>query len=263
MYKHWKKILLAMTAFFWNACDDNSATAPVFGGSDSSSSTATDGLSSSSAAQHSSSSVAQNPSSSSNVENANSSSATQSSSSEAGSSSSTPVPESSSSLEVIPQPLYGVLMGEICTKTLGDSTLVCADGLTCVESVIENAEIPSCSGDQICAKYGVLMVKEKTYKCSDGRVYNEAEFMANYNIFIKTKKEEKTPCHMNGTNAVECDNGETFSIETDEKGNKIYSNAFVQLSEKSFFEKYELLERMPVLYGPPCVFDGTCGDEEK
>ena len=68
---------------------------------------------------------------------------------------------------------------------------------------------------------------------------------------------------MNGSNAVECDNGETFSIETDEKGNKIYSNAFVQLSEKSFFEKYELLERMPVLYGPPCVFDGTCGDEEK
>lgn len=263
MYKHWKKILLAMTAFFWNACDDNSASAPIFGGSDSSSSTATDGLSSSSAAQHSSSSVAQNPSSSSNVENANSSSATQSSSSEAGSSSSTPVPESSSSLEVIPQPLYGVLMGEICTKTLGDSTLVCDDGVTCVESVNETAEIPSCSGDQICAKYGVIKVKDKTYKCSDGKVYNEADFRARYDILIKDIESKKTPCYMNGKNAVDCDDGESYTIVTDEKGNKTYSNASAELSEKKFFEKYELIEQMPVLYGPPCVFNNSCNEETK
>ena len=68
---------------------------------------------------------------------------------------------------------------------------------------------------------------------------------------------------MNGKDAVDCDDGESYTIVTDEKGNKTYSNASVELSEKKFFEKYELSEQMPVLYGPPCVFDGTCGDEEK
>ena len=263
MYKHWKKILLALTAFFWNACDDNSATSPVFGGSDSSSSTATEDLSPSSVAQNPSSSSVDNTSSSSNTENANSSSATQSSSSEVRSSSSTPVVQSSSSLEVVPVPLYGVFMGAICTKTAGDSTLVCDDGVTCVESVNETAEIPSCSGDQICAKYGVIMVKDKTYKCSDGKAYNEAEFRARYDILIKDIESKKTPCYMNGKNAVDCDDGESYTIVTDEKGNKTYSNASAELSEKKFFEKYELIEQMPVLYGPPCVFNNSCNEETK
>ena len=264
MYKHWKKILLAMTAFFWNACDDNSATAPVFGGSDSSSSSATEDVSSSSTAQNpSSSSVIDNPSSSSEVENANSSSATQSSSSEVRSSSSTPVAESSSSLEVVPVPLYGVFVGETCTKTAGDSNLVCSDGVTCVESVTQSAEIPSCSGDQICAKYGVVMVKDKTYKCSDGKVYNEAEFLAHYDILIKAKKEEKTPCHKVGKEIMECEDGETYAIATDEKGNNIYSNDKGDFSEAEFLKKYEVLEEMTVLYGPPCVFNNSCNEETK
>ena len=252
MYKHWKKILLALTAFFWNACDNSSSpTGPVVGPESSSSTTN---------GQNSSSSI-ENQSLSSEAKS--SSSSVEPSSSSVESSSSTPIAESSSS-GTEPQPLYGVFVDDLCVKTETDGTYACSDGVTCVESSTEVQQLQArVDPSEVTAKYGVIFVKNKTYTCSDGKVYNEAEFRARYNILLKEVEDKKTPCYMNGTNAVECDDGETFSIVTDEKGNKIYSNAFVELSEKKFYEKYELLERMPVLYGPPCVFDGTCGDEEK
>ena len=251
MYKHWKKILLALTALFWNACDNNSSPTGPVGGSDSSSST-TNGPFSSSSRESVSSSSAENMSSSS----------VEPSSSSVESSSSTPVESSSSGKE--PAPLYGVFVNDLCVNTKNDGTYACSDGVTCVETTTDAQQLQArVDPSEVTAKYGVIFVKNKTYTCSDGKVYNEAEFRARYDILIKDIESKKTPCYMNGKNAVECDDGETFSIVTDEKGNKIYSNAFVELSEKKFYEKYELLERMPVLYGPPCVFDGTCGDEEK
>ena len=299
MYKHWKKIVLAVTAFFWNACDNSSTpTAPPVG-PDSSSGTNLEPVSSattnpsssavspsSSAANPASSSVA-SPKSSSSV-NAKSSSSSvkqkissssldmnadlygcppdvcgpEPSSSSVRSSSSAPIVKSSSSgVEVVP--LYGVLM-ETCTKTEGDSTLACSGGVTCVESVTEKSQIPSCSGDQICAKYGVVIIRDKTYKCSDGMVYNEAEFQARYNVITTVNKpEKKIPCYKDrGVDYVDCDDGMSFGIDTDERGNKVYENEYARLSEKDFLNNYEIFEQQPALYGPPCMFNGTC-DEEK
>ena len=83
----------------------------------------------------------------------------------------------SSSSEVI-APKYGVL-NPICQKT--GSTLSCDDGVTCKEETKETIQSPECDGD-VCAKYGVVIVRETTYKCDDGKVYNEAEFRAKYDI---------------------------------------------------------------------------------
>ena len=299
MYKHWKKIVLAVTAFFWNACDNSSTpTAPPVGPDSSSgtnlepvssattnpsssavspSSSAANPASSSVASPKSSSSVNAKSSSSSVTEKVSSSSLDQNadlygcppdvcgpepSSSSVRSSSSAPIVKSSSSgVEVVP--LYGVLM-ETCTKTEGDSTLACSGGVTCVESVTEKSQIPSCSGDQICAKYGVVIIRDKTYKCSDGMVYNEAEFQARYNVITTVNKpEKKIPCYKDrGTDLVDCDDGQSFSIDTDEKGNKVFENEYGAMSEKEFLNKYEIFEQQPALYGPPCMFNGTC-DEEK
>ena len=290
MYKHWKKIVLAVTAFFWNACDNSTTpTAPPVA-PDSSSGTNLEPVSSattnpsssavspsSSAANPASSSVASPKSSSSVTEKVSSSSLDQNadlygcppdvcgpepSSSSVRSSSSAPIVKSSSSgVEVVP--LYGVLM-ETCTKTEGDSTLACSGGVTCVESVTEKSQIPSCSGDQICAKYGVVIIRDKTYKCSDGMVYNEAEFQARYNVITTVNKpEKKIPCYKDrGVDYVDCDDGMSFGIDTDERGNKVYENEYARLSEKDFLNNYEIFEQQPALYGPPCMFNGTC-DEEK
>ena len=318
MYKHWKKVLLALTAFFWNACDNSTTpTAPQV--VPDSSSAATEGRSSSSAVQNpASSSVAESgtsssaavaPSSSSVKEKVSSSSLDQNAdlygcppdvcgaepSSSAGmiapkygvlmSSSSKGmiapkygvVMSSSSKGMIVPKygapiitsssggfeavPLYGVA-SSVCIKSEGDSTLSCNGGLTCVETHQDSTSIPSCSGDQICAKYGVVIIKNQVYKCDDGNVYNEAEFKARYDILtVVENAKKKVPCYKNG-NSMDCDDGESFEVSKDGNGNVIYRSKTVDLSEKEFLKKYEILDMSPVLYGPPCMFNGTC-DEEK
>ena len=215
--------MLALTAFFWNACDNNSSpTGPVVGPDPSSSSTegqnsssSVVNLGSSSAVESGSSSSVVNPSSSS--EEPSSSSVALSSSVE--SSSSTPIAESSSGgVEVVP--LYGVYMDkETCTTHQGDNVYECTDGVTCVESTADEEQAPVTRDPtevtakygvvykpEVTAKYGVVYVKDKVYTCSDGKVYNEAEFRANYNTLI--------------------------------------------------------VDETVVLYGPPCVFDGSCGEDK-
>ena len=334
MYKHWKKILLAMTAFFWNACDNSTTpTAPQVtpnsssgtnvepfssaAGESRASSAVGNTTSSSSVQKPSSSSAAPNPSSSSVTGKTSSSSVTaKSSSATAPASSSVKEKVSSSSLDqnadlygcppdvcgaelsssagmiapkygvqmssssrgmIAPKygvpivssssrgfedvPLYGV-SSNVCVKAENDSTLSCNGGVTCTESVTENTQFPSCSGDQICAKYGVVIIKDKTYKCSDGKVYNEAEFKARYDILTVVENvKKKVPCYKNGS-SMDCDDGESFEISKDDSGNVIYRSKTVDLSEKDFLKKYEVLEMAPALYGPPCMFNGTC-DEEK
>ena len=326
MYKHWKKILLAMTAFFWNACDNNSTpTAPQITPNSSSgtnieptSSSATNTPASSSAVENTtpssseqkpgSSAVAPNPSSSSVKAKSSSAAAPASSSVKEKVSSSSldqnadlygcppdvcgaelsssagmiiapkyGVPMSSSSKGMIAPkygvpimssssqgfeavPLYGVV-SNVCVKSENDSTLSC-NGVTCVESVTEKTQIPSCSGDQICAKYGVVVIRDTTYKCDDGKVYNEAEFKARYDILTVVENDKKkVPCYKNGS-SMDCDDGQSFEISKDGRGNVIYRSKTVDLSEKEFLKKYEVLEMAPALYGPPCMFNGTC-DEEK
>ena len=226
MYNHWKKILLALTAFFWNACDNNSSPVAPVGGSDPTSSS-TEGQNSSSSAVNPGSSSVDNPASSSSVVSSSSAqscssvapSSSAESSSSVASSSSTPIAESSSDgIEVAP--LYGVYMDkETCTTHQGDNVYECTDGVTCVESTADEEQAPVTRDPtevtakygvvykpEVTAKYGVVYVKDKVYTCSDGKVYNEAEFRANYNTLI--------------------------------------------------------VDETVVLYGPPCVFDGTCGEDK-
>ena len=73
---------------------------------------------------------------------------------------------------------YGVMM-PTCKKN--NSSLACDGGVFCTESETETMQSPPCDGD-VCAKYGVVIVKESTYKCSDGKTYNEAEFRSKYQI---------------------------------------------------------------------------------
>ncbi|MBR1745426.1 MAG: hypothetical protein IJ734_05535 [Fibrobacter sp.] len=195
LYKHWKKVLLSLTALFWASCDttssaDDDGSTPYIDNPDPRSSSATEGADTSSASEtpessaEAASSTEETPSSSSSEAAPASSDTPNVTSSDARVSSSETivapkygVPISSSS-ETIVAPKYGVMF--TCERK--GKKIACDDGVTCTEEETETAQTPQCSGDQICAKYGVVYVKETTYKCDDGRVYNYAEFQSKYNI---------------------------------------------------------------------------------
>lgn len=195
LYKHWKKVLLSLTALFWASCDttssaDDDGSTPSIDNPDPRSSSATEGANTSSASEtpesnaEAASSTEETPSSSSSEAAPASSDTPNVTSSDARVSSSETivapkygVPISSSS-ETIVAPKYGVMF--TCERK--GKKIACDDGVTCTEEETETAQTPQCSGDQICAKYGVVYVKETTYKCDDGRVYNYAEFQSKYNI---------------------------------------------------------------------------------
>jgi len=193
-YKHWKKILLSLTAFFWASCD-NSSSAEDDNASSSSSAIETP-KSSSATASPESSSTTEGPATSSETATPESSSSAEGAASSASEddpniTSSTSVDKSSSSMGEIAAkygvPMssssmvaakYGIMM-PTCEKF--ESNLTCDDGVTCTEETKESFESTPCDGD-VCAKYGVVIVKESTYKCSDGKTYNEAEFRSKYQI---------------------------------------------------------------------------------
>lgn len=195
LYKYWKKVLLSLTALFWASCDttssaDDDGSMPSIDNPDPRSSSATEGVNSSSASEtpessaEAASSTEETPYSSSSEAAPASSDTPNVTSSDARVSSSETivapkygVPISSSS-ETIVAPKYGVMF--TCERK--GKKITCDDGVTCTEEETETAQTPQCSGDQICAKYGVVYVKETTYKCDDGRVYNYAEFQSKYNI---------------------------------------------------------------------------------
>ena len=192
LYKHWKKILLALTGFFWASCDSDPSSA------------SDESPSSSSIENQSSSSTTGGQATSSSTEEATSSS----SENAAVSSGDTPNATSSSSENMI-DPKYGVPMSSsmvaakygviapsssseiIAAKygvpmptceNIGEGTYVCDDGVTCTDQISETMQAPECTGDQVCAKYGVVIVKDTVYKCDDGKTYNAAEFRNRYNI---------------------------------------------------------------------------------
>ena len=217
LYKHWKKVLLSLTAFFWASCDTTSSAddgndTPPIDNPDPRSSSATEGADTSSATESVDSSSATEPPASSAEAASSADEATASSSSAATPASSddrnvTSSDAKSSDSGNIIAPKYGVPMsssmiaakyGVIAPSSSSESIapkygvmftcerkgkkIACDDGVTCTEEETETAQVPECSGDQICAKYGVVYVKETTYKCDDGRVYNYAEFQSKYNI---------------------------------------------------------------------------------
>lgn len=209
-YKHWKKIALALTGYFWAGCDDSASSAVCLYGPDPNySSAAENPVSSSSEATKASSSSFEQIMPAYGVPD----DTTTSSSSEAVN------PESSSSDFGMQMPLYGVIMDKtVCTQVKGESTMTCDDGATCKQVTEERwaPEFP-CS-DEICPDYGVVQISENTYEC-DGVKYNEAQFRARYEKIVVDEEPEQDS---------------TFNGEM-----------------------------QPALYGPPCVFNGTCDDEKE
>ena len=211
-YKHWKKIALALTGYFWAGCDDSASSAVCLYGPDPNYSSAAEN-------PVSSSSVNQAPVSSSSVAAGNETNSSSSEATEESSSSSEAVkPESSSSEIDMQMPLYGVIMDTtLCTQVKGDPTITCNDGTVCTQKTEERWGGLPCSND-ICPDYGVVQISENTYEC-DGKVYSEAEFRARYGkITVVEEPEQDT----------------TFNGEM-----------------------------QPALYGPPCVFNGTCDDAKE
>ena len=188
-YKHWKKMALALTAFFWNSCD-NAPTSIDSNGANPSSSSGDNGSSSSEVT----------PSSSSNdfsqvvpLYGIRMSSIVQSSSSNA---------ESSSSFEQI-MPAYGVYGQFACyedgkgVKTNDEvnvTKLICDDGVVCKEREshhytsecypIDDDE--GVKGGMVCLDYGIIHITERTYDCN-GIKFNEAEFRSRYDRKYTTK----------------------------------------------------------------------------
>ena len=220
-YRHWKKILLSMTAFFWASCDDtassNASEEPASSASidqpassaavtPPGSSASTEGASSNSTEAAPESSATDNPASSETAaESSDNGTSAASSSDTPNIGSSGSVARSSSGEMIVPKygvPMsssmvaakYGVLMpssssemvapkyGVMFTCERKGKKIACEDGVTCVEEEKETEQTPQCSGDQVCAKYGTVVVKETTYKCDDGKVYNYAEFQSKYTI---------------------------------------------------------------------------------
>lgn len=219
LYKHWKKIVLALAGFFWASCDDTSSS-PVSVENETPSSSVTGGVSSSSNA------TSGNETASSGEATSAASSTSEPNSVAAESSTSVDNPRSSSSLLDEPIDLYGcpsdicgpftadsmvALYGVIATKygvvapigsdslgeiiakygvsskaaceatqnNNGNTVYKCEDGVTCEEETKEAYQSLPCSGD-VCPAYGVVSISEKQYKCDNGKVYNEAEFQIYY-----------------------------------------------------------------------------------
>ena len=339
LYKHWKKIVLALTGFFWASCDETSSS-PVSVNEDtpSSSITETEGASSSSkaksaassaketsvasSAERSSSSKAKSAASSAEEAGKTSSSkAVSAASSEAASSAASSAEEagekssaesatsnatdpnsevsssskakssssskrhhrSSSSVMDEPVDLYGC-PSDICGPFISDTASI-ADTISIIAAkygVILPESSSSSSISQIAAKYGVIRpessssltqivakygVPSKTtctvsnakdgkvvYTCEDGVTCEE-----------ETKTEMQAPacngdvCPKYGVVKISkktytCDNG------------KVYNEAEFQM----FYDTLPVIEDVVIkdsiqapiaLYGPPCVFDGTCNKE--
>lgn len=267
-YRHWKKVALALTSFFWVGCDDSISVAPAANSlnSEQSSSSIENPLTPSSSSQTGSSS-----------ETGNTGEASQTSSSSAASSSAEQVQSSSDSFEGMHAiALYGVRIDmdvsssstepartpcypdNLTTETndatnvnssTRQTTLRCEDGVICVESEREISGSLPCDTEEteeglltICPDYGIVSISEKTYMC-DGKVYNEAEFQSRY-----SKEIRKISCEVFGTE-VECANGDSFIIE-EKDGKKTYKNPSANLTEEEFNDKYETTEPLPApLYG--------------
>ena len=221
-YKHWKKLALALTGFFWASCDFGSSTTedgalygcppevcpPNPATSSSSVSTESEESSSSSSEEQKQSSSSEDfgkimPLYGVEYEKLVSSSSTE---------------ESSSSFTEI-MPAYGVLDKIACIQKQGEKTMTCEDGVTCRQVTEERWAPESPCVDEICPDYGVVQISENTYEC-DGVRYNEAEFHARYQKMTMESKDTEQDSSFQG-------------------------------------------EMQPALYGPPCVFDGTCNDDKE
>lgn len=140
-YSHWKKLALALTAFFWSSCTSENSTQPMYGVIDPS-------------------------------DNKSSSSETSSSSAEESSSSNIPL---SAPLYGVFQMDCDVVNMHDSTLTCANG-YTCTVKIDTI-----HIPAPECSenfdGTSICPAYGVAMdVISKKYECDDGITYSEQNF---------------------------------------------------------------------------------------
>ena len=331
LYKHWKKIAIALTGFFWASCDET-ASGPVTVNPDTPSNTIsenTEGGSSSSKANNAASSETAKSAASSAEEASATSSAgdagksssskaksTASSAEEASTSSSSKANNAASSAEDTPNPgtdttnttkssssvkkprssssnpldepvdLYGC-PSNICDPFIADTATI-SDSIANIAAKYGVVHPKSSSSfSQIAAKYGVILPESSssfsqivakygvpnkptcepsksedgtvTYKCSDGVTCVEETTTGtqapacNGNVcpkygVVKISKKTYT-----------CDNGETYNEAE-------FQMLYDTLPMIETIEVKPVVDsvQMPIaLYGPPCVFNNTCGDEDK
>ena len=321
LYKHWKKIVLALTGFFWASCDETaSGPVTVNGETPSSTITETEGASSSSKAKSAASSAEEASEDSSAEEAGKSSSSTaksaassaeeasgKSSAKESGKSSSSKTNNAESSAEEAsddpnaesaasnttnpgtdttsttkssssvkehrssnsnlldePVDLYGC-PSDICGPFITDSVSI-SDSISIIAAKY-GVILPESSSSltQIIAKYGVPSkptcepTKSKdgtvTYECSDSVTCVE-----------ETKTEMQAPacngdvCPKYGVVKISkktytCDNGQVYN---EAEFQMLYDT--LPVIEEVVVHKDSI--QVPIaLYGPPCVFNGTCDNE--
>lgn len=144
-YKHWKKISLAITGFFWASCDSGTTTEPPLYGAPPQYSSSSETLSSSSSSED----------------------------------------KISSSSEPLPMPAYGVPQMDCEVTSENGSTVTCENGYTCIAKTDTiHVSAPACetfNGTTICPVYGVdADVFIKKYECNDGFTYDDTEFKKIY-----------------------------------------------------------------------------------
>ena len=148
----------------------------------------------------------------------------------------------------------------ICGKWQNSPVVRCRDGVTCIETEKVYHANPPCNPGEVCAKYGVLIIKKKQYVCDNGKVYNEAEFKDHYTLF-EVAANGKIICHKHG-NTLQCEDGATYTIIPGKYGN-YYSNGFFQFTEEEFLNIYDIDSGL-CLYGPPNIpHDKFCEEAVK
>ena len=218
--KHWKKILLTTTAFFWAGCNGDSVTEPNYpsNGSDN------------------------------NLENSVSKVSKSSSSEATPPRSSSEANEPSSSSLVLPAPAYGVVAtpcyedskGVKTNGEIAETKLYCDDGVICKETeVLKDVGPEPCytsddgdlKGAVVCPDYGVVIVTEKTYNCN-GIKFNEAEFRSRYyNAGIKPPSSSST--EQSSSSQVSCMNDPTSFFYYDRSEQYTESKAISNATSKA------------------------------
>lgn len=336
LYKHWKKIVLALTGFFWASCDETSSS-PVAVNEDapSSSITETEGVSSSSKAKSTTSSAESSSSSQAKSAASSAEEASESSSSKAASAASSEAAASSESGTEAPSAASSA--EEASESSSSNKSAASSSEATSAESSTENTNGNATDPDSIASSSSIKSSSSsKKHHRSSSSVMDEpvdlygcpsdicgpfitdsasvsdsiSIIAAKYGvirpessssiseIIAKYGVPSKTTCTVSnakdGKVTYTCEDGVTCVEETKTEmqapacnGDVCPKYGVVKISKKTYTcdngqvyneaEFQMLYDTLPViddvvikdsiqapiaLYGPPCVFDGTCNKEK-
>ena len=154
MYKHWEKILLAMTGFFWGACNaaDNS--------------TVTKKVVSKELSKIDASKLKPVTKDTLNI-----------------------IKDSSNLAR--PVPIYGINPSQLpkvpCAQQSGNFIVKCLNDVICVDEKL----YPGCAEKKpaVAANSGTIAISKKKYTCDNGRTYTEAEFKNFFTVVEMSPKQ--------------------------------------------------------------------------